>query len=631
MPLALRIANKIDYSTAVAAPATGWLAWLMKDTVNFSGKEMIDFVGSQTRTQHQGRCYSFDGTDDYVEVNNSTDIQISGAFTIRVNVRPGSTIAANDMICHKIDAYGINYGFTGLGTTAGKFGMSVHNGTGWTTASSTTSFAADTHYHIVGTFDGVDTIKIYVNGTLEGTNTGFTGSINQSTTNLFVGAYDGGGYGEQLMYNFQIWDVEWTATQVTSDYDDNGAIPDTLTMSDLMLLLKMDESAGTTAYDSSGNGNDGSINNATVSTFHTTHKDVINSWQNDFGYSDGAGGVLVPRDESDTANDVTGSALDYTNRVKYNAKFVNSHCGTFDGTDDYIDIGNQGGAIKSISFWIYADDITSHTDYVIDLNGTDYITIVNGTVTINGFAAATTNIYVDNAAGSTLAAISTWYHVIITSDTAFTASDLDLARLEGFGNFGGRLADVRLFTSELDGTERTTIYNGEKVTAGLSAHYPISENSGTTIYNTAANANHGTATNVNTTNFWANTQDNFHWNITQGFRLASGVKIPSLTDNTTAADGNNNTNVAGKHHNNAETEIQFTRCPRLYNADENNFMFDGSGNAQTISYADIVQNVNSADKIFANVQTTNKKKDLLVYPAALTGDDRTLTLDFVTQ
>ena len=45
----------------------------------------------------------------------------------------------------------------------------------------------------------------------------------------------------------------------------------------------------------------------------------------------------------------------------------------FDGSNDYIDIGSVGAGIQTISFWIEADNISSRTDHVLDLNGTDFI------------------------------------------------------------------------------------------------------------------------------------------------------------------------------------------------------------------------------------------------------------------
>ena len=80
-------------------------------------------------------------------------------------------------------------------------------------------------------------------------------------------------------------------------------------------LYKCDENAGTTAYDSSGNGNHGAIQNATLSSFHA-EQDVY-SYQNQVGYTEGDGsngavvGVFIPRDESDIAKDVLGNPLQY--------------------------------------------------------------------------------------------------------------------------------------------------------------------------------------------------------------------------------------------------------------------------------------------------------------------------------
>jgi len=120
---------------------------------------------------------------------------------------------------------------------------------------------------------------------------------------------------------------------------------------------------------------------------------------------------------------------------------------SFDG-DDYVDVGNVGN-IKSLSFWVKADDITSHTDYAIDLNGTDYIKIVNGTVTLNGFAGGTNTIYVDSIVSSTLSNVNQWYYVSITSDTNRNASDFDIGRVESVGFFKGSLGNVSVDTGTL--------------------------------------------------------------------------------------------------------------------------------------------------------------------------------------
>ena len=127
-------------------------------------------------------------------------------------------------------------------------------------------------------------------------------------------------------------------------------------------------------------------------------------------------------------------------------------------TDEWIDVGNQAGSVKSISLWCNPDSVTATTDYLIDLDGTNYITIVNGTVTVNGFAASTEVIYVDGAVGTTVTA--NWHHIVITATAAFTASDLDIGRLQGSGYFDGLIDNVMLFDTTLNIDQVKALYHG---------------------------------------------------------------------------------------------------------------------------------------------------------------------------
>jgi len=120
----------------------------------------------------------------------------------------------------------------------------------------------------------------------------------------------------------------------------------------------------------------------------------------------------------------------------------------FDGTDDYVSVGNVGSGIKTISFWMKADDITSIK--IIDIDGTDQIEI-NGSsaVTATSFPAST--VYVD---ASTASAVVTtgWHHVAITDTTGVNASALDIGRVST-GYFDGKIDDVRFYTKALSASE----------------------------------------------------------------------------------------------------------------------------------------------------------------------------------
>ncbi len=154
-----------------------------------------------------------------------------------------------------------------------------------------------------------------------------------------------------------------------------------------------------------------------------------------------------------------GTAADGSRQLKWTLGNPTNYALILDGTDDYIDVGNVHNAIQTISFWIYASDITSHTDYVIDLNGTDYIKIVDGEVTENNIESPT--FYVNSVLSEqTIAAINTWYHVVITTGTGIDANDVDIGRLEGVGGafLNGIIDQVTLWNAELSLAEVRSLY-----------------------------------------------------------------------------------------------------------------------------------------------------------------------------
>ena len=137
---------------------------------------------------------------------------------------------------------------------------------------------------------------------------------------------------------------------------------------------------------------------------------------------------------------------------------------SFDGADDYVDIGDITGSsnivdgIKTISFWMHADDITSHTDYLIDLNGDDYITTEDVEVTASPHISSPTY-YVNAVSGEqTIAAVDTWYHVVIKTSNGIPPSDVDIGRLESTGFFDGVIDEVALWSEELTDDQIKTLY-----------------------------------------------------------------------------------------------------------------------------------------------------------------------------
>lgn len=125
-------------------------------------------------------------------------------------------------------------------------------------------------------------------------------------------------------------------------------------------------------------------------------------------------------------------------------------------TDEWINVGNAGISVRSISMWVNPDAVNV-TGYLIDLNGTDYVKHTNATLSVGGFAASTEVVYVDGVIGTTITA--NWHHVVVTATAAFTASDLDIGRLEGSGYFDGLIDNVMLFDTTLNIDQVKSLYS----------------------------------------------------------------------------------------------------------------------------------------------------------------------------
>ena len=187
----------------------------------------------------------------------------------------------------------------------------------------------------------------------------------------------------------------------------------------------------------------------------------------------------------------------------------------FDGSNDYIDIGSVGVGIQTISFWIEADDITSRTDHVLDLNGTDFIKIVNGEVTVNNIDSPT--YYINGTSGNrTIGAIDSWYHVAITTSTGINVTDMDIGRVEGESPeyFDGKIDEVRLWNDIRTASEILTNYTKSLpnafTDANLKLYYKMNSSPSSVVYDYSSSKVHGTITGASWTNASAS------WSITLG-------------------------------------------------------------------------------------------------------------------
>jgi len=131
---------------------------------------------------------------------------------------------------------------------------------------------------------------------------------------------------------------------------------------------------------------------------------------------------------------------------------------TFDGTDDFVDIGDTGEDVKSVSVWIKQDDILG-TESILDLNGTDWIATVKGVVAVGNFTAPI--LYVNGVvgtSGSTKIAALTWLHIIVTDTTAADTDNFTIGCILALC-VNGDIDNVMLFDEVLTPADVKYLYN----------------------------------------------------------------------------------------------------------------------------------------------------------------------------
>ena len=117
-------------------------------------------------------------------------------------------------------------------------------------------WSAGTWYHIFGVWDPGDNIKIYVNGTLEGTTPVPTTTLRDSTLGLRIGEMQGPRF-EGLIADAQVFNTALNASQIGALYTNPGSVT-----SGLVGYWPLSSAAS--VPDFSGQGNTATNNGATT-------------------------------------------------------------------------------------------------------------------------------------------------------------------------------------------------------------------------------------------------------------------------------------------------------------------------------------------------------------------------------
>ncbi|MDD5144693.1 MAG: LamG domain-containing protein [Candidatus Pacebacteria bacterium] len=333
------------------------------------------------------------------------------------------------------------------------------------------TISAGVWYHVVFTRSKTNGMKLYLNGNLEATNT-YTGDAASRSMSDSIGQLgDNSNYWDGSIDEVKIWDRALSADEIAWEFNRGGPVG----------WWKFDYfSAASTTPDSSGNGNHGTVYGATS-----------------------------------TAGKINGAL-------------------SFDGTNDYVDVGN-GATLAitdtiTIESWVYYNDDPAHSHVSILSKWDDPVSaywadIVFGTprfyVNLSGTNPA-------NLSAKTALPIGSWTHLVYVADGSYlriyTNGKLDsnplafsspiessTGRLYIGSNNGERyflqalIDDVRVYNYARTEAEIRMDYNGGfaaklgdgdyDLARGLVGYWPMNEGSGYTAYDSSGIGNKGTLKN----------------------------------------------------------------------------------------------------------------------------------------
>ncbi len=205
-----------------------------------------------------GNCLGFEGDGgDYVDCGGDSSLNFTGPITISVWVKPGNNTGKQWARFVTVpNTFAMPY-VLGLGgeTTRVQFGYNF-TGENYRNRTSLALLTEGNWHHVVGVGYGNGAIKIYVDGVESSLTT--VEEINYTSgTNLYIGNRQDNH--AQTRFNgtideVKIWNRALTEEEIIEEYEK-------YTPFDSVLWFKFDEGSGTTAYDSSGYGNDGTLYN----------------------------------------------------------------------------------------------------------------------------------------------------------------------------------------------------------------------------------------------------------------------------------------------------------------------------------------------------------------------------------
>jgi hypothetical protein len=376
-----------------------------------------------------GSALSFDGSDDYVNIAYDSNLKLGNTGTISVWFKPITL----DSGTHNIVSYGGSSYADGY--LLNQIGNSLYvywEGDGSSQIQLSNFFEINHWYYIV-LVNNSGSMSVYRNGKLITSGISSGGTIT-SDFSTYIGGISSGWYINGLIDHVQIYDYARTPAQVAWDYNRGKPVG----------WWRMDEGEGTTVYDWSGNGNNGTMTNMA---------------------------------SDDWVSGKINTALD------------------FDGENDYVDCGNNakldvGSGDFSTTVWIKINSLPNNNFIIYRSNLSDgwgWGLQNFSSIRFEARDSGSTNSSTLNFTTETMST-GIWYNIAIVksganisaylngkstsnspqtaySDMSNSTEPLEMARIDwwGSGNFNGSIDDVRVYNYALTPLQIKEIYNGGAV------------------------------------------------------------------------------------------------------------------------------------------------------------------------
>ena len=398
-----------------------------------------------------GKCLSFNGTSDYVDMGNDSSLDMTGDFTLSLwfNSKTWTTGSAYKTLMSKRDEYGSMdwEWFYNSGDSAMEFWFGT-SGIGQLYFSLGVDPSTNQWHHIILTRSGND-FEMYLDGVSKGTDSS-SASI-PTGDKLRIGAWFGGG-------------AVNTDSLFQGSIDEPKIYPYARTQAQIL----QDYNAGL-ASQSAPQGASAAF--GSESTKWLTDG-LVGYWKMDEASWSGTSGEV--KDASDNNNNGTSAGGVTT----AGGKFGNG--GSFDGGDDYVNVGALNDATAfdnsfSISGWFYRNVNDTSEDHIIDLDFQKQIHITSNQL---NFQDPADGLYLSSTGTITQ---NTWYHFSIVYDfsgknlimylngeknnqTSATLSlltpNVRMGEYIGGGNyyFPGKIDETRIYNRALSPSEIKKLY-----------------------------------------------------------------------------------------------------------------------------------------------------------------------------